>query len=212
MTQLATALSSWPPIIGIISVFFLFLFRKQIADLIDRIVKVGRHGIETASSGQQDNSTLTETDESPADEILRELDSQLLIEREDLIDQELESRGIDDPQERERVLKRYFAAMLTGFEFEHVYRLIWGSQLTALQALNTQGGDGMQLDKLSGIFERAKDAWGGPLEDDTFERWLSFLSNRELVEVDNQRAVLTVKGREFLRYLVGSGYSTEKIF
>lgn len=209
MEELASELTGWPPVIGMVLIIFILRFHDEIASLIGRVVKVGRQGIQMAPGDQEEANVGRER---PADELLAELDNQLIVEREELINQEFEERGITQPQERERVLKRYFAAILTGFEFERLYQSIWGSQLTALQAANSLGGRALSRQRLEQIFQHAQSKWNGPLEEDTFDRWLGYLSNQGLLQVHQHGGEITVKGREFLKYLVEVGYPMDKAF
>jgi len=112
--------------------------------------------------------------------------------------------------DRERVLIRHLAGLMVVMMFERVYSLIWGSQIGVLQFLNSAGPAGVSAEFLRPWFDQAvarePDAYAG----DTLERWLSFLESNALISRQGSNWVITLEGREFLKYIIQQGYVLHK--
>jgi hypothetical protein len=88
--------------------------------------------------------------------------------------------------------------------FERTYRIIYGSQLDALDHLNSYGKQSLAF--LGTVFfDTAKKLEESFYGDTTFDQWFSFLVNYSLVEVQDQSASITVRGRDFLLWIVNVG-------
>lgn len=194
------AILAWPGAVLIIALVALFTFRPQIAALIGRTKKVGKGGIETFEA-----QPAQPTDEKKGVEaFLKSFDNPLLLDAEALILKDLKERKIETPPDREKALLRSLASTNILFHFEHVYGVIWASQLACLRYLNPRDA-GADMGKLVPFYETAKADYPSWYENIPFERWFGFLRAFNLVFERDSRVFITVGGREFLKYLVAAG-------
>ena len=106
-----------------------------------------------------------------------------------------------DPPERDKVLHRLIAAYAIKYEFEEIYRTIFGSQLSALEFVNSSTA-GAELKLLEIFFRQGVAQAPDFYEKYSFDQWLQFLTaNQPLVEKNDQQVQITLYGREFLKYL-----------
>jgi hypothetical protein len=139
---------------------------------------------------------------------MRVLDNTLIREVEERITTDLRQRNLLGA-EAVPVLVRILAGMQIAFGFEETYRLIWGSQLSLLNYLNTQM-DGQPAEALRPFYTLAATQYPEAYNGYSFEAWLGFLRDQLLVREDGGRLRITVRGREFLTYLTRMGRSHNK--
>jgi len=184
----------------------IFTFKKPLERLIDRTQKVSKAGLETA---QEIKEAGRQQAVSKAEELLKEFDNSLLVKREDDIRQWLEKAELADGGERERVLIRHLAGLSLITQFERIYSLIWGSQIGVLQFLNSAPA-GVESESLHPWFEQAAAREPEALANDTPDRWLGFLESASLIMTVDGRVVITLEGREFLKYVIHQGHTLYK--
>lgn len=92
--------------------------------------------------------------------------------------------------------------------FERAYTLIWGSQISALQFLNSAGTVPVQF--LRPWFDQAAAREPEVYKGYTFDQWLGFLQASALVLRSGENVGISLEGREFLRYLLQQGYTLYK--
>jgi len=196
---------NWTMVVIIIGVglVFLFIFRKNISKKIDDMTSISKEGAnfnpnQTANKVEKDS-------QKDAKELLKGLDSKLLIEQESIIQNELSQRNLKD-EEIIEILAKYLAATQIALAFEVVYNLIWGSQINALEGLNSQIG-GESRERIKIYYNEAAKKYSSVYDSYTFEKWLNFLKNGHLLLEENNVIKITVKGREFLLYLTRNGLS-----
>lgn len=195
---------AWPLAVLIFCGFFTLLFQGPIRGVIGRIQRVDRGGV---SIGPAQQNQTRDVGSTSADEVLRQtFDNQLLLHGEDHYRALLQ--GVTEPPERERVLLRHLASMAWAWVFERIYFAIWGSQILALEFANTQRVTGGTEQQMRAIFDRAVSQFPEVHSASTFDAWYGFLRNMELIELTDERFVVTPAGREFLQYLVRQGYSS----
>lgn len=193
---------AWPLVVFLLGVIGMFFFKRPIQRLIDRAEKVGKGGIQARALPEQ----ATEPKSSGVEDFLKKVyDNQLLREAEEGIRTHLESLKPVNVEERERFLLRNFAATVILRAFDRIYYDIYGSQLAALQFLNDFRGAQVTLENLRPFFEEACKKHPELYINDRFERWLGFISTAGLVRLDNNIFSITVRGKEFLKYLVDQG-------
>ncbi len=191
---------AWPTATTIIAIVFLVMFREQISGLIARIKRLSRTGIEADAQLQVSPS---EACASAAEELLRESDSPLIADQEQILQAELDKRTFATEQDRARYLLRQLTISVVLRSFEATYNLIYGSQVFALQQLNSR--EDMAVDDFKPIYEFAAGAYHTLYEGYSFENWFGFISASSLVVVHGDSVRISVRGREFLRYLVSAG-------
>lgn len=196
---------AWPAVVLILGIVSIFVFRQPLARFLDRAEKIGKEGIQAATSVQASG---VEVKPSPADELLKAFDNALLVEREKFILAELERLHIGPGSDRERVLIRLLASLSLVQSFERTYTLIWGSQITALQFLNSAGAVPAQF--LRPWYDQAAARESEVYDGYTFDQWLGFLQASLLILRSGENVSISLEGREFLKYLLHQGYTLYK--
>ena len=197
----------WPAVVLILGLVALFIFKKPLERLIDRTQKVSKSDLET---GQAIQRASEQTPVSKANELLKEFDNALLVKREAEIREWLDKAQFPPGGDRERVLIRHLAGLTVIMIFEKIYFQIWGSQIAVLQFLNSSGPTGVQPDFLRPWFEQAAAREPEAYTGDTLERWLSFLESFFLITRAGNNVVITLEGREFLKYIIHQRYTLYK--
>jgi hypothetical protein len=197
----------WPAAVLILAVIFIIAFKKPIERLLDRTKKIGTTGLDASAVTAQE--TAIERVPTAADELLGRFDDAMLRLREDAIRLELEQRRVDNPADRERVLIRHLAAAQVYAGFERVYRVIFGSQLQMLQALNSMGT--AHKDNLKRHYDFAAILEPGFYASYSYDQWLHFLQSNFLVQVEGDAVTISIAGRDFLMFIVREGLTMNKI-
>lgn len=95
--------------------------------------------------------------------------------------------------------------------FERVYNIIYGSQLQLLQYINTYSN--LSTEELIPFYETAKSKYPEFYETYTFESWLQFLINMDLIiRNDDGKYSITWIGRDFLKFIIELALSMSKRF
>ena len=107
--------------------------------------------------------------------------------------------------EREAQLVRSLGGWQVGWHFESVNFSILGSQLAVLQAINTQTLTQVQV---RGFYDHASRAFPDYYQNYGFDPWFAWLTHfAKFVSMEGEVASITEDGREFLKYIIGRGYS-----
>lgn len=188
----------WPFAVVALGAILIFVTRKPLRVLIPRVKRAGRKGLEFEPREQ---SVEAPTGIEAAQKLMHSWDNQLLVEQEAVVRAFFEQSGITDFDEREKLLIRITAAATIQTMMEQIYNEILGSQINALRTAN-QHVAGAARAALEPHLTAAKTTWGDAMSDFTFEAWVSYLQGRLLVVEDDGQWKVTVRGREFLKYLV----------
>ena len=198
----------WPGTVIVIAVIAMLLFRKSFERFLDRVKKIGKTGIYAAVGAQE--TAKSEVGPSAADELARLFDNQLLVQREDLIRTELVRIVGADQTQKEKFLLRIIAAQTLVQQFETTYRIIWGSQLNALEITNTTP-DGVPLGFIETLYNQATARDDKELYANySFEQWLAYMESQLLSIRKDDKIYITLTGREFLKYIIHQGYTLYK--
>ncbi len=134
------------------------------------------------------------------DDFYKTYDNALLIEFETNIRNQ--TNQYPSGQIRENILIRLMATLIIYDLFERTWLNIFGSQLKALQRLSTTP---LSLAELRQYYEDGVINNTQFYEKYSFEQWLTFLRNWVLI-LQQDKIEITVRGREFLKYIVHVGY------
>jgi hypothetical protein len=134
------------------------------------------------------------------DQFYRIFDGPLLQEVETNVRNQMNT---NNPPNRENYLIRGFSMFMLVAGYENTWLNIFGSQLRALNRLNTQM---LSHDEMRHYYEEGVTNLPKLYQDRTFEMWVAFFRNATLIRDNADRLEITVRGREFLRYLVQAGY------
>ena len=188
---------AWPGAVVVLVIFFLVFFRSGVNDLLRRTTSVSKEGL------QANPGPLEPQRERPAREPLLAYQSPLIAEMEVRIRDDMHNRGIPDA-ERERALINHLAVAQVLREFDLIATGIYSSQHTFLQMLNVSA---QPVASALGepIYAAAASNHPALYEDTSFDNWLGWMLQANLMRREGDGWRITVKGREFLQYLVGTG-------
>lgn len=148
--------------------------------------------------------------EAPAQEkngtelYLQSFDNPLIKEVEDRIIADLQSRNIVAATDKERVLTRALASTQLVLLAEQIYAGIWGSQVAALRFLNGCASV-TEVSTLHLFYNNAKNNYPDWYRVQDFDKWLHYLAMFNLIKVEGSQVVITVAGRQFLKYMADAG-------
>lgn len=200
---------AWPGVALVLGFASLFIFRSPLTRLIDRISKVGPTGVTAIPTIQESGKSV----EPPQGEQLREVDNAVLLKYETRVRVELDTRRFPTLVDREKYLIRSYTAIVLCLAFEKMYLHIYGSQLAALQFLNTQGTSGAEVGDVYNVyFLPAKVLYPQLYDTYSFEQWMQYLTSQEMISRNGTRITATAEAKEFLKYLVERGYAFTKPF
>jgi hypothetical protein len=201
----------WPIAVVAFGVFFVLLFRAQIAGFLTRVKSVGRHGVSTlAPAGQHSIEQQADAPTSKeVQELLQSFDSPSLLHQERVLIADLQARGLDSSSDTTKVLVRHLAKTRLNLGCEFVYRLIFGSQIALLKNINTMGG-GMSEADAHQYYQAVASAYPDIFPADQPEPYLDFLVRQSLLFPKDRHFLITDFGREFLVWLAQCGASENK--
>jgi hypothetical protein len=134
----------------------------------------------------------------------------ILQEQELLIRKDIERLKIESPELTDLLIK-HLAVTQLALRAETVYRTIFGSQIVLLKNANTLGP--RSRIELSQFYEETKAKFPGLYEKYTFEQYLHYLiSQGLLLEQPPGQYVITIVGKEFLKWLAEIGAGENKPF
>jgi hypothetical protein len=215
-------LLSWPVVIFVLA----FIFRKPIANFLETIVifKFKGGGVEGEVSRRADQQieAAARTPQDPlatspiGQQLVLPLPEDIVKRRalvtqfggnEPLILKEIEGLKADLQQlnfplespETAEVLIRHLAVTQLLQRAEILYRLIFGSQMAAMEKMNFYGPQ--EPGQITPFFEKARNRSPRFYADTNFELWIGFLINQRVVVHENGRYEITIYGHEFLKFV-----------
>lgn len=192
----------WPIVVLILGIIIIIVFKKPISDLINRTEKVSKDGLQTRSTQEQK----VDVSISKVDETINKYDNQLLVETENIIKNNLDYLKPKDSNEREKYLLRGLAQYTILHSFEKTYFTIWGSQLSALQFLNNNRYNNVSISDMRSFYDSAIKVFPDFYNKITFENWINYLVVSVLVKQNGNDIGITLRGKEFLKFIVEQGY------
>jgi hypothetical protein len=129
--------------------------------------------------------------------------SPLVVEIEQRVKDDLRTKGVTDPADAAEALAHLLAIATLLVSFEGTYAVIWGSQILILQALNGLGTVGAKEEDIRRFYDLAANQNPAAFKDYPFETYVGWLiDTAQLVGRQNGRFVITIRGSEFLAYLM----------
>lgn len=92
-----------------------------------------------------------------------------------------------------------FSIIRVADAFDPEAAILWDTQLPTLELISSAGKDGIDLEDLRPMYRRSARAYPELYEGSSFEGWVQFLRDSELVEPVGSGLVITSVGSEFLR-------------
>ncbi len=209
--------ASWPIAVGVIA----WVFREPIKSMIDRVRQLSGFG-GTADFTPADTISHRQSAEGSATASLPALaDTHNLPPPDpvfDILDGQLASVLEQHVQGGENVKLAWAIRQRSVSEATRIhetnYRLIFGSQIHALKALNVVGTSAVS--EFEAFYEtvRANPAWEAIHKDRTFDQWGQFLIDAAYVVLvegsDPQTVQITPFGKQFLQWMVHAGVPDAK--
>jgi hypothetical protein len=192
---------AWPGTFGLITIVSLFMFRKQIAERISNIHKVGKDGVDMRPPVGQDTEfqkKYTEREFSPT----KTDSSDFYIDpavRDNFENIQRVTASMQYKSEREKIqyIERSLARLLTDNHHLFTFQTIFGSQYTFLNLLNTRHS--ISRYDAENFFSEEKERWPAAHEGRTFEEWVTYLLERRLITYSDTRYAITALGVDFLK-------------
>lgn len=195
----------WPLVAIIVSIVAILRFTPNIGNLIDRIKKISKEGIETEKVNQQTHPQK----KISAKELLKLFNNKLIQEVEERLQSEFEKIE-HTPEEKEQLLMKRYASEVIAHVFDQIYNYIFGSQISALHYLNTHVGKLVDLNEVKLYYEEAKTKYPLLYNKYLFDNWLGYLENNVLILREGSNIGITIRGQEFLKYLISMGLTSNK--
>lgn len=142
------------------------------------------------------------------EEFYKTYDNSMLMETEEYIRKE--SNQYRPGTEREQFLIRQLASSALTYIFDIVWYTVYRSQLEALQQLNARP---LSTAQLKTFYDEAARQYPGMYPAYSFDSWLEYLRAWLMLVQQGDTFSITVRGKEFLKYLVHQGrLFTERAF
>ncbi len=194
------AAASWPIAIA----WACYFFRLDIQKLIDRVRLIRGVGLEADLQGEVQQLANERTPrigngDPGEDQVYSPMDASV----REYLDKEIG----DDLEKKLAWAIRLRSMSETARVNETIYRLIFGSQLSALQHLNQSGGVA-SVESVERFYQEAKEdpQWSAIYENRPFSDWLHFLYQANLVtNLAPEKLALTAMGKNFLVWTAQAG-------
>ena len=193
---------AWHHLAFVIAIIFICKFRNQISALINRTRKIGMEGLSADPIPDKQQEKI-ETNSEAAQKLLKLVgDSPVIIEQENRINEDLKSINAD---ERVLVLTKYLAGTQILLAFEKIYAIIFRSQISILNMLNENRGQGMPVNSIDTYINIVKADYSETLGKWTNEQYLKFLYDSFLIMKEGDKIHITNLGIEFLSWVAREG-------
>jgi hypothetical protein len=191
----------WPHVSLIFSLIFILVFKKSISEFIGKIKSVGKEGLKTETNTIQ-TVELEEKRKQAVEELMEFGDSKVTKELEIIIRKDLNNRGLETSSDTAKILIRHLAATQLSLDFEQIYNVIFGSQLFLLRELNEAAGTGLDQNTINSHFEHVQGLFPEQLKHWNVDQYLSFLFRNTLITLKDNKYHITIKGTDFLIWLI----------
>ncbi len=200
-------------LIFLIVVAFFLIFKKPISELIGRIKKIKPLGVKFERPKQEPvKKILEEMQDIKMNQIIRGLQlfhhDTITHYRNEVI-KATNIENLEHDIEKIDNLIQYSEALLILVLFERIYYLIFGSQILLLQHLNSIFST--PKDEFKFYFDTAAERDPRVFKDFDFDKYLNFLISNNLINEDeNGNIVISILGRDFLKFIIEEGLSDYK--
>lgn len=192
------------PIMALLSVCAGFIiFRKQIGQIISCVSHVKTKSVEIKMASQVSVSEKVDKDQI---EMLLCKFAEHIQPVEENIEKTIAAKNISEPQEVIKILRGHAALWLLAYQYEIIYHIIFGTQISFLHHLNANPG-GLEKSDVTPFYDRSV-ALG--LRDFTKDKYMEYLIDSGLVEVKDDKYVLARVGKGFLLFLLEANKDLDK--
>jgi hypothetical protein len=114
----------------------------------------------------------------------------------------------NSPNDREAFYARFIGVGLIAYQHDMTWFTIFGSQLRALEEMNSRGL--IPVTDLKKHYDKAVADYPKTFENYSFDQWLEFMKSRVVIAVyPSQMVELSWGGKDFLKYLAHMGWNTK---
>jgi hypothetical protein len=221
MSELVTLIVciAWPVVIGGALYVFRVPISTVIASISNRSFKLGTQGFEasippqqtavdTSASQQGLQPTGTEVEAAPGLGIAKHFGVPLeeyVSEVEKGLDEAIPHLMRQYNFSKDDAIKYAAVDHAAALRLERVSRIIFGSQIDAINLLTSFGGR-IQSEALRSIYNNAVPNFPSVYTNYSFEQWLAFLINASLIRIDGSDVIATPAGKAIVPYMQGWGY------
>ena len=202
---------SWP-----LTALIIFYFLKTpMSEILRNIKKFSYGGAEILTNQQKLNNAEIDlsselTGNSNIEKILKMFSNTSNTFAAQVLENETKIDEITNPQTKINLLENYSKLLIIIKTAEKIYSSIYGSQIRILQRLNHSKSE--KTEDLKFYFNNAKKVYPKVYNDYSYENYLHFLVNYSLIQINDDIATITDVGRDFLRYIIESNLSFEKLY
>jgi len=206
----------WP----LVTIIIFLTLKEPIKTLINNIKKIGYGGtaLETnLASNQNNDSSILEllgdgNDESYLDNALGMFSEVSIEQAEQIIEKETKINDVDGYQNKYKRLYKYSKLLVMFKSFEKIYDSIYGSQIRFMQRLNHTSVESKTSLKL--YYDNAVKNYPDAYKNYSYESYLNYLKNSGLIliEENDENVQIAYFGRDFLRYMLETNLSVEKLY
>lgn len=193
----------------VIIVATLFYYRKNFTSFIDRLWKLKFPGGELEAEKQIEAQELEKTEPMSIKELEDLFDDGDLVQN---VKENYEKILEDTKKSNEETINNLLNEIAIRdlvIDFEKIYKVIFGSQISLLQHLNTKGFSGDTRVYLESFFQTVKNIWP-ILKDWNLDQYLGYLITKSLIDTSQGTYKITDRGKSFLSYVFNSGYTDQK--
>jgi hypothetical protein len=183
------ALLAWPPVVLVLGIVALKMFREPLADFFRRLTEGEAYGVRVkATTPAEQRKEIKEVEEASGPPKLQSAE-------------DVERYIRDNP----KAVMEELARTSNSFRFEKTYNLIYGTQIDLLEHLTTKGDEGESYTNLARFYNEFVRRSG--LQTTQMADYLGFLKEAGLAEYvgyePNLRLRITPFGLNFLSYIKG---------
>ena len=191
----------WVILLAVSGVVFLWLAQSL------RHISVNQSGQSTGASQIIASAALTPPAPSPIDVAAffrQSYGGQLQDDVEKNVKAMIQGRS---PNERDEFIVKFIATGIINVTYNTIWLTIFRSQVLALVELNTKV---LRREELQAYYDGGVQRSPAVYEKYSFDQWLQYLRSQILIlEHPGQVFELTVRGKDFLKYMVHCGYTPE---
>lgn len=187
-----------------------FYFRNEIRAAFLRVTEVGPSGVKLAGAPATQEVTASPTTAAP-NELIRGIREFISPELLDPAVQQIKSelaRVGGTAGEQIETLAHALASVNIQIAYERNYRVIFGSQIEALIAMNGPAGALEQL--LSALYANAAARYPGFYKTFSYEQWKHFFVATGLTVQTDAGLEISAFGRGFMKYMIDKSLPVQK--
>jgi len=121
-----------------------------------------------------------------------------------------EAAAQNQPNDKEGFYVKLIAIGVIAYSYDIIWFTIYRSQLLALLELNRRGGI-LPIATIRAYYDQAVSDFSSEYAGSSFDAWLSFLSTNVLLfKHPSDMIEITIRGKDFLKYLLHHGRDAEQ--